>query len=216
MTTGIQKNTVVKSNRFSTNGILEDMETKYFEGAEWAKIFEHNNHAGTVLFSSVSEALHSETPDKYSRLYLLDSFKNVNNKYEFLLQYPDNFTDKYNRWIQNLNPCNEYITPTSSGTPADGYTAVHVDWTGNHWGGLTRQNSSTTEITSYCYLSGSTGHNNWWYAIASKQAFNGGIPGPSVVVTARTQLWVRIDNLPEENKFQISKNTMIANDFYEI
>lgn len=215
MTTGIQKNTVVKSNRFSTNGILENMEVKYFEGAEWAKIFEHNNHAGTVLFTSVDEALHSETPDKYSRFYLLDYFKNINNKYEFLLQYPDNYTDKYNRWIQNLNPCNEYITPTSSGTPADGYTAIHIDWTSNYWGGLTRQNSSPTS-NYLTYLSGSTGHGNYWFAVAAFSAYQGGIPGPSVVVTGRTQVWVRIDNLPEENKFQISKNTIIANDFYEI
>ena len=215
MTTGIQKNTVVKSNRFSTNGILEDMETKYFEGAAWIKIFEHNNHAGTVLFTSVDEALHSETLDKYSRFYLLDYFKNVNDKYEFLLQYPDNYTDKYNRWIQNLNPCNEYITPTSSGTPADGYTAIHIDWTSNYWGGLTRQNSSATS-NYLTYLSGSTGHSNYWFAVAAFSAYQGGIPGPGVVVTGRTQLWVRIDNLSEENKFQITKNCIVANDFYEI
>lgn len=216
MTTGIQKNTVVKSNRFSTNGILEDMEVKYFEGAEWAKIFEHNSKAGTVVFSSVAQCLNVQDENRYSRMYLLDNFKNINNKYEFLLEYPDDREGQYNRWIQNLNPCNEYITPTSSGTPADGYTVVHVDWTGNHWGGLTRQNSSVTS-NYLTYLSGSTGHDNYWFAIAAFSAYQGGIPGPnSTVVTGRVQMWVRIDNLPEENKFQISKNTMIANDFYEI
>lgn len=216
MKTGIQKNTVVKSNRFSTNGILEDMETKYFESAEWAKIFEHNNHAGTVLFTSLNECLYSETLDKYSRLYLLDSFKNVNNKYEFLLEYPDNYTDQYNRWIQNNNPCKEFVPTTSAGDGiAYGYEAVHIDWTGHYWGGLTRQNSDESVIYP-TYLSGSVGHANWWFAIGSSSVHAGGIPGPVNAITGRVQLWVRIDNLPEENKFKISKNTMIANDFYEI
>lgn len=213
---GIQKNAIVKANRFSTNGILEDMETKYFEGAEWAKVFDHNSQSGTVVFSSVAEALNTQVENKYSRLYLLDYFKNINNKYEFLLEYPDNAVGQYNRWIQNNNPCNEYIIPTSSGSPAAGYTAVHVDWTGNLWGGLTRQNESTTEITEKCYLSGTTGHVNWWYAIAPKNSYQNGVPGPNKVIAGRTQIWVRIDNLPEENKFQISKNCIVANDFYEI
>ena len=61
----IQKNGTITANIFSTNGLLENMEQKYFAGAQWAKIFEHNNHAGTVLFSSLVECLHSETKDKY-------------------------------------------------------------------------------------------------------------------------------------------------------
>lgn len=213
---GIQKNAVVKANRFSTNGILQDMEIKYFEGAEWAKIFEHNNQAGTIRFTTLAECLHSETVDKYSRFYLLDYFKNINNKYEFLLQYPDSFTDKYNRWIQNNNPCNEYVERTSSGDgKAEGYTAIHIDWSGSYWGGLTRRNSSETAINN-CYLCGSVGHSNWWFAIAATQFYQGGIPGPGVVVTGRTQVWVRIDDLPEETKCQIAKFCIVANDFYEI
>ena len=216
MTTGIQKNTVVKSNRFSTNGILEDMETKYFEGAAWIKIFEHNNHAGTVRFTTLDECLHSDTLDKYSRFYLLDYFKNANNKYEFLLEYPDDVPNKYNRWIQNNNPCKEFVPTTSAGDgTAEGYTAIHIDWSGSYWGGLTRMNSSETSISN-CYLSGSVGHTNWWFAIAATSFYQGGIPGPSVVVKGRTKVWVRIDNLSEENKFQITKNCIVANDFYEI
>ena len=80
----ITKTGVIKAKKFSTNGILEDMEQKYFEGAQWAKVFEHNNKAGTVLFTSLTEIKHSETSNKYSRLYLLDSITGKNNNYEFL------------------------------------------------------------------------------------------------------------------------------------
>ena len=111
----VMKNSIVKANRFSTNGILEDMEIKYFEEAVWAKVFEHNTESGTVLFSTVDEVLNTQTTDKYSRLYLLDSLENTDGKYEFLLEYPDDKLNQYNRWIQNNNPCNEYVTPTTAG-----------------------------------------------------------------------------------------------------
>ena len=42
-------------NRFSTNGILEDMEIKFFENAVWGKVFEHNSKSGAVVFSSIDE-----------------------------------------------------------------------------------------------------------------------------------------------------------------
>lgn len=212
----IQKNAVIIFKRFSTNGILENMQTKFFENAEWAKIFEHNNHSGTVLFTSLDECLKSNTQDKYSKIYLLDYFKSKNNKYEFLLEYPDDVPNQYNRWIQNNNPCNEFVPTTTSGDgTAAGYTTVHMDWNGHYWGGLTRQNSDATTI-SPTYLSGSVGHTNWWFAIGSSSVHAGGIPGPVNAITGRVQLWVRIDNLPDETKCQITNECMIANDFYEV
>lgn len=212
---GIQKNAVVKSLQFSVQGLVEDMEIKTFEGATWAKVFEHNNHGGTVLFSTVNEALKSHTADKFSYLYLLDYFKNVNNKYEFLLQYPDDAPTQYNRWIQKNNPCNEYVTTTSTGEAfAEGYEAVHIDWTSHFWGGMTRQNQSETVIGN-CYLSGSVGHTNWFFAIGAHNKHVAGIPSYDSTAN-RVQFWVRIDNLPEETKCQIMKYCVIANDFYEI
>ncbi len=213
----IQKNAVVISKRFSTNGILEDMETKFFEGAEWAKVFEHNNHGGTVLFTSLTECLKSNTPDKNSKLYLLDYLKNTDNKYEFLLQYPDDVSNQYNRWIQNNNPCNEFVPTTTAGDgTADGYTAVHIDWNGHYWGGLTRHIQTVTETNfGSCYLSGSVGHTNWFFAIGARNKHGAGIPSYDSTAN-RVQLWVRIDNLPDEIKCQITKQCMVANDFYEV
>lgn len=211
------KNGAITSNNFSTNGLLEDMEQKYFEGAQWAKVFEHNNKSGTILFTSLAEIKHSETSDKYSRLYLLDSITGKNNNYEFLLQYPDYNISQYNRWKQTNNPLNEFVTTTTNGDgKAAGYEAVHIDWNTNYWGGLTRQNSDASSIAS-TYLSGSVGHTNWFFAIGCVSAWNGGIPGPNVAIIGRAQLWVRIDNLVDETKVQITKNKCItASDFHEI
>ena len=213
----ITKTGIIKAKKFSTNGILEDMEQKYFEGAQWAKVFEHNNHSGTVLFTTIAEVKHSETTDKYSRLYLLDSITDKDVKYEFLLEYPDDLAGKYNRWKQTNNPLNEFVTETSGGEgKCEGYEAIHIDWSANYWGGIARQKSDPAVINS-SYLDGSVGHGNWWYAIGAISNFSGGIPGPTAKIIGRVQLWVRIDNLVDETKAQITKQgCFAANNFYEI
>ena len=212
----IKKNGVIAANIFSTNGLLEDMEQKYFEGAQWAKVFDHNNKGGTAVFSSIAEVKNSNVTNKYSRIYLLDKFKAKDNKIEFLLEYPDDVAGKYNRWKQTNNPCNEFVTQTAAGDgKVAGYEAIHVDWTGNYWGGIARQSSDATAFSN-TYLDGSVGHSNWFYAIGSV-SYQGGIPGPGVVITGRVQLWVRIDTLHDETKAQITKQgCFAANDFYEI
>jgi hypothetical protein len=94
-------------------------------------------------------------------MYLLDddTYK-INGKFEFMLTYPEYSSTLYNRWKQTYAPQNEFVTETTAGTgTATGYEAVHVDWTGAYWGGLTRQKSDTTAY-SPTWLSGSVGHNN--------------------------------------------------------
>lgn len=213
----IQKNGIISTQRFSTNGLLDNMEIKYFDNAVWAKVFEHNNHAGTILFTTIAEVKYSNTTDKYSRIKSLDSFKATDGKIEFLLEYPDDLSGKYNRWKQTNNPCDEFVTTTSTGDgKAEGYEAVHIDWSTNYWGGLTRQNSDVNTL-SPTYLSGSVGHTNWFYAIGSASAWSGGIPSANVAATGRAQLWVRIDTLPTETKCQVSKKECITStDFYEV
>ena len=178
---------------------LLDMQTKTLsDGSKWARIFYHNSKGGTVLFSTVQEARNTQTADKYSRLYLLDDDtfkKNMEGKFELMLCYPTDSTTKYNRWKQTNSPCNEYYTPTTSGTKVTGYEAIHIDWTTNYWGGLGRFNKSTTEITQNCYLTGAVGTQSWWYAIAPITAYNGGMPSSNGVTTNDVEIWIRYDNL---------------------
>jgi uncharacterized repeat protein (TIGR02543 family) len=170
------------------------------DGSVWARIFYHNTHQGTVLFSSLAEIKSTQTADKYSRLGQLNEFKKANGSFEFMLRYPNYSSTLYNRWIQTSNPMEQYVTTNSSGTgTATGYTAVHIDWTGNYWGGLTRQNSDANSISS-CYLSGSVGHTNWFYAIGATTTWGNGIPGAlsstnTDTVWGSVELWVRIDDI---------------------
>lgn len=182
---------------------LYDMPIKVLsDNSVWARIFYHNVKEGSVLFDSVSEAKNIQTADKYSRLGLLDSgdtYK-INGKYEFMLCYPNESSTQYNRWKQTNAPQNEYVTPTSTGDGvATGYEAVHIDWNTNYWGGLIRQNQDATIIDT-CYLSGSVGHSNWYYAIAPHGVYKRGTPTSQALSQESTyggiELWIRVGTLP--------------------
>ena len=182
----------------------------------WARIFYQNVKEGATLFSSVSEAKNTQTADKYSRLNLLDSgttYK-TGDKYEFMLCYPNESGTAYNRWKQTNAPQNEFVTTTSAGDgTAAGYEAVHIDWTSDHWGGMTRQNSDTASISS-CYLSGSVGHSNWFYALASSAVWNRGIPSMNSGSTfGGVELWIRVGTLasaPSSKNMGTSTSTSIT------
>lgn len=163
------------------------------DGSLWARVFYHNCKEGADLFTSLAQIKSVNTDTKYSKLDSLSNYKFSDGKYEFLLRYPNQSSSQYNRWKQTSNPCDEYVTTTTAGTgTATGYTAVHIDWTGNYWGGLTRQSSDTTAY-SPCYLSGSVGHGNWFYAIGAASTHGDGIPSYSST-WGSVELWVRIND----------------------
>lgn len=176
------------------------------DGSVWARIFNHDNKAGSVLWSS-SEALNTQQTDKYSRLNILgNNLKNSAGKFEFLLRYPTISATEYNRWRQTNAPQNEYVNQSSSAKVA-GYEAVSISWEGENWGGL--------EVSQggYALADGYTGHDNWWYALASYQVYQNGIPGPNTIVNFRQQeLWVRIpDVVGSVIATSANTNTTVAN-----
>lgn len=193
------------SNAFSagTNPVYYMTTKTLSDGSQWARIFHHNNRGGTVLFTSLAECQSSRTADKISYLNILGNLKGTDGKYEFLLEYPDDSTG-YNRWKQTNNPCDEFITQTSDGSGvATGYTAVSCSWTQSYWGGLTRQNSSAT-VYSPCYLSGSVGHGNWFYAIGAASTHGVGIPTWNGSTSSIVDLWVRLDTMNATGKTLLS------------
>lgn len=168
------------------------------DGSLWARVFYHNCKEGADLFTSLAQIKSVNTDTKYSKLSSLSNYKFSDGKYEFLLRYPNLSATQYNRWKQTNSPCDEFITTTTAGDgTATGYTAVHIDWTGQYWGGLTRQNSDANTLTN-CYLSGSVGHSNWFYAIGATSSWGIGIPaylsGQNYANWGSVELWVRIND----------------------
>lgn len=194
VSTNVEKTSILNTQKVSEQLKLYDMETTVLDDdSVWARVFYHNCHGGTVLFTSLSECRNTQTEDKYSRLAFIDEFRGEDGKFEFILRYPTD-TDKYNRWKQLNNPCDEYVERTSTGEGvAEGYEPIHIDWSAQYWGGLTRQNSSEASISS-CYLSGSVGHSNWHYAIGATSTHGNGIPTASGSTANDVEIWIRIDN----------------------
>lgn len=160
------------------------------DGSVWIRLYYHDSKGGSVLWNgTAAQAINNQEADRYSRLNLLgnDDFK-INGKFELMLTYPTNTDTGYNRWRQTKAPQNEAMPKTSTGTTVTGYEAIHIDWSGSYWGGLELNN--TTEAP--CYIDGSVGHGNWWYAIAPKTPYNGGVPGPSAQVFRQTEIWLRV------------------------
>lgn len=179
------------------------------DGSVWTRVYYHDSQAGTVLWTSASEAKNTQTANKYSRMDLLGNnyFKGSDGKLELMLTYPTDFPNNYNRWKQTNNPCAIY-TGTGEGTKVPGYEAIKVDWTGDSWGGLER-NSSDANAINYTYVDGSVGFGNWWYAIAPANYYEGGMPGPSKVVYRQCELWARIPNAIGYTK-SVSANSAVT------
>lgn len=167
------------------------------DGSQWVKIFHHRNHSGTVLFVDDTEALRSNTEDKFSDLYLLELFRATDGKFEFLMQFPDDLTG-YNRWKQISNPT--VVTIHNNGV--NGYEAILISWASNNWGGL-EYNGSVS------FIDGSVASTTWHYAIGSYTIYASGIPGPTAAVQY-TELWVRIDTVDiDTNKIKISRDNIL-------
>jgi len=164
-------------------------ESKFFKGATWFKIFYHDSSIGDY-FHNYSEVLKCSSCRKFSVIGEIDSKYKYNDKYEFLLEYPE--FNKYNRWRQTHNPKDN---PEVEGQKADGYEGVDITYSGMYWGGLVK--SSFTQSA----FDGSAGHNYWYYAIGcySKWVNDNVFPGPSIDLSTgyavkSVLLWVRVDN----------------------
>lgn len=193
----VNKNGVITSDGFSDHSPTQDMEIKVLsDGSVWARILHHNNKSGTVLFS-LSNVMNIQTTDLYSRFYLLENFRDINNGFEFMAIQPELSESTIYRWKQSNNPTN-----TTSVTD-------YVNIT-NGEGGLVKCSGNTL-----CARSTST--SNWWCAVGCWTKYSSGIPGfGGKTVTQSLDFYVRTDTLPQQSQVKIYKNFITAKDFIEL
>jgi len=131
-----------------------------------------------TLFKNEEWSKNSKNPsaNNFAILDQLENFRNSEGKFEFRLTWPGSGLQDY-IWKQTSNP----VTKTSRG--ADGYEAVSVPNNNHFWGGLEHGGSQAL-------LDGSVNHGNWWYAVASRVAFRGGIPATNNKAVQQVELWV--------------------------
>lgn len=200
----IYKNGTIVSNSFSNDYPIMDMKLMITDdNAIFAKIFHHNNKNGTVLFTP-ENVLNIQTEDLYSRLYLMEQFRDNDGAFEFIALQPD-VDNKVYRWKQTSNPCTEStctgyenISNTTAGIKKcdgchEGRTFIHIN-DDSFWQSIGAYNFYQTYGTE---IRGIAGWNN---------STNPGI----------LDFYVRCDNIKNLNKFSIYDKTIVSNEFYEI
>ena len=116
--------------------------------------------------------------------------------YEFMLTYPQISSTLYNRWTQNSSP---------NASAVIGFNPITTAWA-THNSGIRKHGSSSV----YNCDSDST----WYAAIGQTTGWTSGsltnqIPAANHNPTTETELWVRIDNLNNNDDFKIFNGKFI-------
>lgn len=161
-------------------------EIKMDRGVSWLKIFFHNC-TGSIWFQNESEALFSNTEQKYSILGLINNEMRINGRFEFLLEYPE--IGKSNQWVQLNNPVYEIENTTSSHYNVSGYEPINIQMSNANWGGLVKSLSF-----KYSFIEGSVGHSDWFYGIGVYSPAYGPNKIPANQGVNYVYLWIRISD----------------------
>ena len=166
--------------------------------------------------------MHTISKYKYSILDCLEQYRGKDNKFEFLLEYPNDLPNLYCRWKQEDNPVEIKEDISNGYYETKGFEIIHNDSDRSDFGGLLRSQFRSSEDI-HSFIDGSTGVWQWYFAIGCYgpwDASNGftGAPGfmtnrSSYVDTQQgvvndIHLYVRIDNI--DNKQQIAKLTKLG------
>ncbi|EAX98825.1 hypothetical protein TVAG_409630 [Trichomonas vaginalis G3] len=116
----------------------------------------------------------------------------ANDKYEFIIQYPELDGPNYNWWRQSLSPTIQTENLTMNSTSDHyvfGYENISINYDTHDWGGL-----SLCSYTIKAYIDGQINTNHWNFAIGAYGAEKG-IPGPLANYSNFVVLYAKINNL---------------------
>lgn len=212
--TNITKHGIINTSCISET-FVNPLDTNFYvepDGSVWIRIVHHNNPASS-RFASTNTFTSSVYLDDDRWFYASLVNKITNGTYEFMVKQKQASTsteEKY-RWIQTKSPFEAVyadVSPSSSGITRITTSGYNVN-TGS--GGVYKMNSSTFFVIT------NTSNGNWFGALGSWTAYQGGIPGfPNTTVTSGyIDLYLRIDN-QINNGVSIFKNSIISNNFIEI
>lgn len=197
---------VVKAQTITTMRNLHGMPVKLLsDGSAWARIHWIDFSISQDYFTTAQVQECTNQSNRFSLMKYIDNFKTANGVYEFMLTYPQHNTKGklYNRWRQTNSPNAAWNTGT-------GYEAVGTQAFSSYLAPLTKCNSSGSAV--YC----TNYSGNWWAPIGQLTLYNKkGIPAADGSTQLETELWVRIDNIPNNIKMQIFKDCLQSTNFIE-
>ena len=209
MSVDFKKNGVATAASFgSAAAPLQEMEIKSLDdGSVWACINYLDVRSNGEFFTDDAEVMKCvDKANRFSRMGIVDTFKQSNGTYEFMLTYPNLSSTDYNRWSQTSSP---------NATTGTGFTIISATWS-TYMGPLRKTNVLKAPYS--CDAGSSYGS---WCGCIGQQAFLDPERGvymatPSGAFTSAVGLWVRIDQLPETSICQIFDNSITATSFIEI
>ena len=156
-------------------------------GKNWLKIFYHNCN-NDEWFTDLKDFYHINEATRFSILELITSDFKFEERYEFLLQYPE-VPGEYIYWGQKKFPldANQSINPSVEHSCDPPF---HCSWIGENWAGLSI--SATQEET---FVDGSYDSSHWWYTIGAKKTYHDytrKFPGPPQNRVSEVFLWIRV------------------------
>lgn len=183
------------TNGFEMVNLVEPATMKLSDGSEWLCIFNHDLRDDETWFTNATEAsICSNKENRYSLLNYISQFKSTDNKYEFILSYPERGRIEdgfYNRWTQTSDP------NTAGQSVVSGFTAVTTKWS-SYNKGLAKSASTST------YMNTNVGGSTWYGAIGQYGMWTTGkyIPAADSNSAKATQLWIRTDNTSYKGYFK--------------
>ena len=133
--------------------------------------------AATLMDTNRLSVSDRKAEPNFAALHTLESFRGKDGKIELRQFWPDNEELQAQHWKQRSNPYQK----RSAGV--EGYEAIDCPHSANNWGGLEAGHAEAL-------LNGSVG-DFWFYALGSYAAWEGGIPGPSLVPIKCVELHAR-------------------------
>ena len=172
-------------------GLVGKYEFRSFKGYTWLKVFYHNM-TDLVGFNNVEDAFSINEKNKFSILIEInESLKQRNNKYEFIIEYPE--LKIYNRWQQTNNPINE--SEEEGKRFVEGFRQIHTSAHHNLWGGLARTKNCNPCNSLLNGTPSITGNGEWYFAIGQR---NGATWGNTKLIPSNSSptnivyLWVKM------------------------
>ena len=155
----------------SSHYFINNYEYKYAHQKLWLLLLFQNLEVDRIGFLDESEALSCKSDTKYSILGELQSNMKLKtqDKFEFLMEYPEYDNNYYYQWKQDNNPLNE--SEEEGKESAFGFVEIHRPnvKTSCNFTGLVRTVNDLSSTNRMALLNGQTGViglGGWHYAVA--------------------------------------------------
>ena len=155
---------------------VNDMEIRFHpDGSVWARLLHQYCNNAANLFTS-SNVTNIQTTNLYSRMYMIENFRQADGYFEFMVIQPSNSPNLYYRWKQTNNPIIE--------GDITGYVNVE-----NSSNGIMKSTSG------YALCARTASGGDWWCCVGAMNTHNSGIPGFGGNVVQTLDFYARVDTL---------------------